>query len=322
MPADSSGALPWLSIVIPAHNGERWLGDALASLVAQGESGFECVLLDSSPGDGVGSLVDAYLPELDLRIYRRPDLVNWCAKANLGFAIARAPHVCLLHQDDYWLPGRAASIRAWLEDSPGAAMHLHPSYVVDRRGRRLGAWRCPLPTGEDPLPVELLLERLLVQNFIAVPAPVIRRDALLAVGGLDEALWYSGDWDLYLKLARRGPVVYHSDILTCFRIHAESLTMAGSRRIAEFEWQMRSVLEAHIDALPANRRDAVMAKARASICVNVCLAEASNGRVLQLLRGLATLFGLGPSGMREYLRDSRLIERVLPRLRDRCCGGL
>ena len=62
-------------------------------------------------------------------------------------------------------------------------------------------------------PASLVLERLLVQNFIAVPSPVWRRDAWLACGGLDLDLWYTADWDIWLKLARHGPAVIHFNAL-------------------------------------------------------------------------------------------------------------
>ena len=112
-------------------------------------------------------------------------------------------------------------------------MHLHPCYIIDDAARRLGLWRCPLPAGESPVPAQMLIERLLVQNFIGIP-PTIRRDAFLSVRGLDDALWYTADWDLYLRLAAIGSVYYHSSPLACFRVHKNSLTVLGSRNSADF----------------------------------------------------------------------------------------
>ena len=115
---------------------------------------------------------------------------------------ARAAHVCMLHQDDLWLPGRVAAIRKWLRDAPEAVLHLTPAAIIDHNGRSLGIWRCPLPA-DTAVPAALMLERLLVQNFISAPTPVFGRDAWLACNGLDVDLWYTGDWDLWLKLAGR-----------------------------------------------------------------------------------------------------------------------
>src|ERR1035438_6119918 len=76
--------------------------------------------------------------------------------------------------------------RRWLVSWPRA---------IDQDGRKLGVWRCPLPANIE-LSSNLVMDRLLVQNFIAAPAPVFRRDTWLSCGGLDEKLWYTADWDI------------------------------------------------------------------------------------------------------------------------------
>lgn len=305
---------PWLTVVIPVHDGERWLCETFDSVVAQSCAGLECLVIDSSPGEGTADLAARYADRLDLRILRRPDLAHWRSKTNLGFTQARADHVAMLHQDDIWLPGRAARVKAWLAATPQASMHLHPSRIIDANSRPIGIWRSPLPPGEAPLPPGLLLRKLLIQNFIAVPAPVIRRDAFAAVGGIREDLWYTGDWDLYLKLSRHGDTVYHADVLTGFRIHGQSMTVSGSRDAADFEAQMCTVLEAHLGFLPPAVRAEIAREAEISIRVNTGLAEASRGSGAALLRTLIAVLALGPR-IPGFLHDTRLIERIIPRLR-------
>jgi hypothetical protein len=161
----------------------------------------------------------------------------------------------------------------------------------------------------------------LVQNFISVPAPVFARTAWLKCGGMDDALWYTADWDIWAKLARVGPVVYHEQVTTAFRVHSSSLTVTGSRDRAGFAAQMNKVLERHLPALPEDRRCQVERTARASIEINVSLADASAGNVSSLSRAAWKLASLGPSGTRRYLRDSRLGERVLSRLRAGLAGA-
>ena len=172
------------------------------------------------------------------------------------------------------------------------------------------------------MPPELFLQRLLVQNFIAIPAPVMRRADYLAAGGFDEALWYTADWDLYLRLGAAGPVRYHEEVLTAFRIHGGSLTVTGSGAAAGFEAQMRTVLDRHAARLTPEARGRVLPAANASIAVNLALAAALHGDRRHLARAARALAGLGPLGLHRYLRDSRLAERLVPRLRARLGGRL
>ena len=312
---------PWLSAIVPSHNGDRWLAAALQSVVAQRDRGIEVIVIDSSDSGNSLEIVDRFSDKLAIRAYRRPDLRSWMEKTNFGVGIAQADWICTLHQDDLWLPNRCTEVSQWVAAHPDSVMHLHSAHIIDELGKRLGTWRCPLPGGERPIPPHVILERLLVQEFIANPAPTIRRDAYLEVGGVDERLWLSADWDLYLKLLFAGDVYYHPKPLACFRIHGNSLTMSVSRSGSDYRSQMEIVLDRHIGKL-TQRREETLRMAKASIDVNVALAAASNGEPAQLIKALATLFRLGPRGMLRYLQYSRIFERAYPRLRARLAGAL
>ena len=234
--------------------------------------------------------------------------------------LAQSPHVCLLSVDDVWLPGRATTVRAWIEAAPSAVLHLAPTAIIDRHGRELGIWRCPLPSSRE-LSFDAVAERLLVQNFIASPTPVFRRDAWSASGGLDESLWYTADWDIWLKLCAAGAVHYHPEITSGFRIHGGSLTMTASSNGAELEQQMRTVLERYLPRLKSRSQDLERA-ARASIAVNLALAAAAAGDPRGLWGALGSVLRLRPAAMRRFLRDTRLLERVAPRVLARIRGSL
>jgi glycosyltransferase involved in cell wall biosynthesis len=311
---------PFLSIVMPIHDGAEWIEATLDSVAAQSVVGLQFIIIDSSPTDATANIVGHYADRLPLLLLRRPDLGPWQTKTNLGVELSSADHVCILHQDDLWLPGRVEAVRDWIANASEAALHLAPSIYVDRHGERMGKWKCPLPV-ETPLDRGLLLERLLVQNFVSVPAPVIRRSAWLSCGGMDEALWYTADWDIWLKLLSAGPVIYHDHFTTAFRIHGSSLTVTGSRDAGEFRAQMETVLDRYLDTIPVSRRSAIEPVARASIDVNVLLAAASGGNVKALASAVGSVLSLGPTGMSRYLRDSRLRERTVSRLRARMAGA-
>lgn len=306
---------PWLSVIVPSHNGERWLGAALQSLVEQQMPGIEVILIDASETDESLRIAESFSDKLDIRAERRPDLLPWTKKTNYGVELATGPWICMLHQDDLWLPNRAAELREWLSRQADAVMHLHPCYIIDEAGRRLGLWRCPLTDNGFPVPGQLLLERLLVQNFIAIPAPAIRRDAYLRAGGLDNQLWYTADWDLYLKIAAAGNVYYHSTALACFRVHKGSLTVRGSKNKADFRRQHQIVVDRYVERLAVPSRKKVLPIASASIEVNTALAAAIGGEFAQILKAIAAMLTLGPRGLQQYLFCSRILDRALPRLR-------
>jgi hypothetical protein len=311
---------PWLSVVIPSHRGELWINSSLKSIAAEAVPGIEVLLIDSSPTRTTLDMAASFADRLNLRIFERRDLDSWHVKTNYGVEIAASQHVCWLGVDDVWMPGRARAVRGWIEASPNSPLQLGASVIIDRNGRQLGHWRCPLPA-DIALAADFVTERLLIQNFVAAPAPVFRRDAWLDSGGLDSSLWYTADWDIWLKLAAAGPVYYHDEATIGFRIHGSSLTMTGSNDISDFKDQMRTVLERHLPRLSGSAKP-VEAAAVASIAVNAALASASAGEYRALGPAAWGVLRLGPAGAARYWKHSRLADRLWPRLRAKLTGSL
>ncbi len=304
---------PFLSIVMPVHGGGRWLDAALASMADDVPGALEVIVRDSTPDGPCREAVDKHAARLAIDYQYVPEVASWTRKTNMGVEAARAKHVCTLHQDDLWLDQRLAQARRMAASWPDAAMCFSPSLFVDGADRRLGTWHPPFAPGVvDP---ERCREMLLVQNSIAIPAPIVRRDAWLAVGGLDESLWYTPDWDMWLKLAGHGPVVYDREPTTAFRIHPESQTMTGKRD--EFARQLEVVRQRH--SRPGGRTERL---ALASTRINTALSDSATGRPMAIFRALAELAALGPVGAVRYLHASRLFERTLPRLRLRLSGAM
>jgi Glycosyl transferase family 2 len=303
---------PWLSVIMPTFNGAAYLPAALESVRAQAASGIELIAVDDGSDDGTVAALEEYGRILPLRVVRRARSGNWVAGSNHGLSLARSEYACFLHQDDLWLPGRVNLLRRAVEAAPDAALVVHPSWFVDERGDRLGLWRCPLPRGR--LDSQLVVERLIVQNFLAIPAPVFRRELALRAGGMDEALWYTADWDLWLTLARIGSVVHEPEPLAAFRVHAGSQTSQRTRDRAELRRQLEAVLRKHLPSA-AGGKDHVAAAAAFSVELNVALAGSLHRRRFGWGGLLKRFVSLGPRGWHRFLRDSRIAERVGARLR-------
>ncbi len=309
---------PWLSVIIPCRNGQRWLTAALQSILDQREPGIEVVFVDASTDRGSLEIVESFSDQLNIRAFRRIDL-SYRAGTNFGVAQASADHICILHVDDLWLPDRCAQLRQWLSAHPDAVMHLHPCYIINEAGKRLGTWRCPLPNG-TPVPTRIFLERLLIQNFISTPTIAVRRDAYLTVGGLDELLWYTADWDFYLKIAMIGDIFYHADPLACYRVHKNSLTVLGSKDSADFRNQHRIIIDRHIEKLTPEAQREVLPVALASIEVNTALAAVLAGKFSQVATAFVAIVALSPRRIHQYFFCSRIVDRLIPRVRALVAG--
>jgi len=307
---------PWLSVIIPTYNGEQFLAKALASIAEQGDLDIECIIVDDGSTDSTIQIVGSFAGKFPIVLRDVPRTGNWAANSNLALANATGEYACFLHQDDFWLPNRLQTIQGLIRQYPDAELLLSPAIFVDRQGNSVGRWQCPLPKRYGPVDSELLKRRLLIQNFIAIPSPVFKREAALKHEGLDESLWYTADWDFWLKLAGN-KTIYSPHPMAAFRIHSHSQTVQRSFDTAGFQRQMETVLLRHFNgsAVQGPLRERIKRVAMFSIQINAALAARIHGVKLSLRGLLASFVRLGPVGWRIFLRDSRIRDRISARLR-------
>jgi GT2 family glycosyltransferase len=302
-----------LSVVMPTYNGEKFIAAALDSVLAQDNGRIELVIVDDGSSDGTLDIVRDFAKAFPVRLITPGKIGNWVAITNLGLRQAAGDWACFLHQDDLWLPGRIARLWPELEGAEGPLI-LHNARFIGPDGTGHGPWSCPLTEGT--VSPNAFIERLLVQNFIAIPSPVFRRKIAIDSGGLDEALWFSADWDLWLRLGALGPVRFIAETLSAFRIHPASQTAARKLLSGEWEAQLTTVLTRHLESWPTRGkvRTSVVQAAAASIAVNSAMAAASRGEAAKSSEAFLRVLALGPAGWRRYLRDSRIVQRVRARL--------
>lgn len=311
---------PWLTVIIPVHNGAPLLDGALAGIAAQQPDGVEVLIFNSAQDDGAAkAIAECYADRIAIGWHDRPDLSNWNYKANEGVRMARAPHVAVLCHDDFWLPGHLAAVRASLARSPDAVMTVAPSRIADGEGKLLGRWGLPLRAGL--VSGQAFGAAQIVQCTVAINAVVFRRDAVIAAGGIDEDLWYTSDWDLYLKLSKAGAVDIRPEVTTAYRVHSGAQTISASRDIADFRRQLETVKERHLAAFTVTG-SALDRRASAAVEINCALALAASGQRGKLPGLVSRLLRMGPVQLARLLNETRLFDRMRPRLRLALAGSI
>jgi GT2 family glycosyltransferase len=165
--------------------------------------------------------------------------------------MARGEVVGSLNSDDVYLPGALGRV--------GAAFAAHPEVewitgrcpIVDDHGNEI---RRGVTRYKEVFLRRHTYARHLVHNYISAPATFVRRAALEAVGGYDERFRYSADYDMWLKLGRRGDPLVLDAALATFRMAGESLSLTGfETQFAEHVANAREHGAGHPVAVGLNR---------------------------------------------------------------------
>jgi Glycosyl transferase family 2 len=203
---------PRVSVVLPVRDGADFIAAAIDSILAQTLRAFELLVVDDGSRDATPTLLaDLAGRDERLRVLSQPAL-GLVAALNRGMAEARGPYVARMDADDLAMPERLAMQVAALDAQPGVAALGSACRVIDRSGRVLGERHPPT----DPNAIRGALD---AGNCMIHPTMLLRRDAVLQVGGYRAAFRLAEDFDLWLRLAERYDLMNLPDCLLAYRQH-------------------------------------------------------------------------------------------------------
>lgn len=247
---DRNIMIPTVAAIIPVFNRVQILGRALKSVYAQTSPADEVCVVDDGSTDGAREFVEKNFPEA-IYCYQRNQGVS--AARNRGVAITTSSLLAFLDSDDEWLPGKLqAQLDALTEQDEYRLVHCDEIWI--RRGVRVNQMNKHQKGGGD------LFQRCLPRCVISPSAVLLERSLLSESGGFDESLPACEDYDLWLKICSRYPVLYleqallrkyggHKDQLSNkywgmdrFRIHALDKLLRSGTLKREQELAARAML--------------------------------------------------------------------------------
>jgi glycosyltransferase involved in cell wall biosynthesis len=241
-----STSQPLVSVIIPTFDRAAWLGEAIASVLAQTYSHLELLVVDDGSHDATPEMVQAFGPALT---YIRQAHAGVSAARNRGVAASRGALVAFLDSDDVWLPDKVAAQVALLQQQP----QVHACYTDEiwiRHGVRVN------PKQIHQKHSGWLFEPSLPRCLISPSSIMLRRTLWDHLGGFDERLPACEDYDLWLRLALRTPVLLLPERLIVKRGgHADQL----SRCVPVLDQYRITALEKILTAsLSLSQRQAVL----------------------------------------------------------------
>jgi glycosyltransferase involved in cell wall biosynthesis len=230
----------FVSVIIPVRNGERYLADAIASVLNQNHTPLELVIVDDGSTDGTRDVVaDAATHYGTCVHYMHQTWRGPSAARNLGISKARGDVISFLDHDDLWAPQCLPRHLAYLS--------AHPEIDIVQ-GLIIQMQRVPAGSAPDEFTFEVSSEPY---QFISLSSAVYRKTVFERVGGCDEKLLEGEDADWFIRAWERNvPKAVLEDVMLYYRRHDTNLTTDSGPRLLPRLFKM------HLDRLRAGKTDA------------------------------------------------------------------
>ncbi|MCH2240064.1 MAG: glycosyltransferase [Blastomonas sp.] len=197
--------------MMSVYNAERYVAEAIQSILGQTEGRFEFLIVNDGSRDASGSIIDRYAAQ-DSRIRAiHQENRGLIVSLNRMLDEARAPLVARMDSDDVSRPERFAVQLAWMQAHPDIAVLGTNTDELDADG---AFFPCSDFHPEHPADIR---ERLMAASAMCHPSVMMRRDVIRALGGYRAAFRHCEDYDLWLRVSERHDLYNLPDRLFLYR---------------------------------------------------------------------------------------------------------
>src|SRR5215472_1858638 len=212
-----------ISVVIPYHNREQYIDEAIFSVLAQTLAPLEIIIVNDCSTETSRKYLDRYA---DLcRIIDLASQAGAASARNQGILCARGKFIAFLDDDDVWLPQKLEIQRQYMDQHPECAV-VHSAAEMFRTGNQVSLYPC---NWSPPL---TLLQALTHNYWVILPSMLVRTSVLRALSGFDPRFKGSEDHDFTIRCCAAGYRI-HGIPQPLIRIRRE-----GHRSLTRRQWIM------------------------------------------------------------------------------------
>lgn len=219
--------MPAVSVVMPVFNGERFVAEALESLLGQSLRDIEVIAVDDGSTDATGAILAGYAArDARLRVITNPTNLRQSFSRNAGIAASNSPLVAMMDADDLALPDRLAVQKGFMDANPQVALSGCFSRRMDENG--VQSHRII----RHPTNAEEVKARLLFRSCISHRSIIVRRE-VLEHHRYSQDFPVSQDFDLFSRVTREHKVANLPRVLMAARTHPEQISRSKRELIKE-----------------------------------------------------------------------------------------
>lgn len=198
-------AEPMVSVLMPNHNGGRFLGKAIDSVLNQTFRDFELIVVEDGSTDDSAAILGGF-SDPRLRVITLPQNEHICYALNTGLQQARGTYIARLDSDDCWMPDKLEKQVGYMRSHPECGASFTWVEVVDEQERTLSREESPfvdLFHGENRSREQWLHDFFFHGSCLCHPTAVFPRAVAEEMGGYRVSLVQLQDYDLWIRIAKK-----------------------------------------------------------------------------------------------------------------------
>jgi glycosyltransferase involved in cell wall biosynthesis len=228
--------MPLVSVVIPSYNHEKFVSEAIESVLGQDFHDLELIIVDDASTDASRQIIQKYAVEDPrVRVILHETNCGVAKTCNDGIAVAKGKFLAVTASDDVWVKDKLSKQLAVLESDEDLVVWTEAE-IIDESGQPVGSTWSELKTGALAKQTGDFFHDLLGRWESLIPSTMLFKRANLGDIRYDESLRYTNDYKLNLELAAKYAFYRIPEPLTQYRIH-ESNTCG----IREYQGEARRV---------------------------------------------------------------------------------
>jgi glycosyltransferase involved in cell wall biosynthesis len=210
---------PIVSVVMSVFNGERFLREAMESILDQSFREFEFIVIDDGSTDSCPSILDSYREKDSRVLVYHQENRGLIASLNRGCSIARGKYIARMDADDVSVRDRLRWQVDFMETHPRIAVLGGAVEWVNAVGRSLGTYHYPCEDRQ--------IKAAFLRGGCALwhPTVVLRREVFVGAGGYRSVLVDAEDYDLWLRIGEHFELANLEPVVLKYRIHPDQVSM-------------------------------------------------------------------------------------------------
>ncbi|MCX2740009.1 glycosyltransferase family 2 protein [Pontibacter anaerobius] len=199
-----------VTVLMPVYNAEKYIAEAIESILCQSLSDFEFLIVDDGSTDKSAEIIHSYT-DSRIRFVQNQQNMGIAATLNKGIYLASASYIARMDADDISYPNRLLRQYTYLQQYPDCSLVGARTATISEAGRFL--WK-------DDLPGECTYYNLTFFCSIYHPTVMFRKETVMEAGMY--ILPYAEDYELWCRLSRKNKLHVLPEVLLDYRLSSKS----------------------------------------------------------------------------------------------------